>query len=198
MKAAISPAGAGAVAGEDGRGERGCEQRADRPRARPGDGGGHRVRLRARPRPACRRPRSSRRSHSPAASSSAECAPRCDAARHGPQPGSSPPPSAPVEEDDVDREAHERGVHRPGRPDQHPVAAVQPARPSSPRPRLKKPSAISQRSHTTCPSGPTRTIELTRASMARPRANRIYRTGGSNHPRDRPTRAMRPTRGRIY
>ena len=68
---------------------------------------------------------------------------------HGtPVPGRSPAQTglrARVEEYDVDRKAHEHGVHRPGATEQHPFAFGQVARPSRPRRRVHGRSAMAQR-----------------------------------------------------
>ena len=65
-----------------------------------------------------------------------------------------------VEEDDVDREAHEERVHRAGRPEQDPLVRRQLARPRRPRIRRSGRAATSRCSQTTRPSARVRLADL--------------------------------------
>jgi hypothetical protein len=77
-------------------------------------------------------------------------------------------------------------------------------RPSSPRPRLAKPSARSQRSQTTCPSGPTRTsafrgsaVHFSASVSPELREPRLP-VGWSNHPPVSLSGRFEPQEGRRY
>ena len=83
------------------------------------------------------------------------------------------------------------------------MTAVQFRAPERPRPRLRKPSASSQRSQTTCPSGRrgrgSRIRRSTlRASIALGKREPRLPIGWSDHPPVRPSGRSDPGRGRRY